>query len=329
MDLTVVAQAVVAADAVLPVGGRTHAEVGNPVHDAVEVAAPHGVVAYEPADLTVTVGAGTTCAALDALLAEHGQECALDPRDPNATVGGVLASGLSGWRRLRHGPVRDQVLEIRVVLADGRVVKGGGPTVKNVTGYDLPRLLVGSLGTLGLLVQVTLRCRPRAPVARWYTADTPPDALFRPSAVLWDGTRVHVLLEGVVTDVDAQADALRPGAQPARPDGAHRGRISVAPGAVQAVGRDLDALRPDPEHPGPVRWCAELGVGTIHVAGDTPAALDSARDVAHRHGGWLLREAGGDRLDGFGRPLPNRALMRRIKDALDPHAKFAPGRLPL
>ena len=115
----------------------------------------------------MTVGAGTTCAELDAVLAERGQECPLDPRDATATVGGVIACGLSGVRRLRHGPLRDQVLEVRFVTADGRLVKAGGPTVKNVTGYDLPRLLVGSFGTLGLLSQVTLRCRPIAKARAW------------------------------------------------------------------------------------------------------------------------------------------------------------------
>ena len=81
-----------------------------------------------------------------------------------ATIGGILACGLSGVRRLRHGPVRDHVLEVRFETGDGRMVKGGGPTVKNVTGYDIPRLFVGSLGTIGVLHQATLRCRPRVPV---------------------------------------------------------------------------------------------------------------------------------------------------------------------
>src|SRR5262249_31184397 len=154
--------AVAAADAVQPVGARTQWETGNPPGPGVEVAAPAGIVRYEPDDLTVTVGAGTTFAEVDAALAEHGQECPLDPRDPAATIGGIVATGLSGVRRLRHGPLRDHVLEIRFVTGDGRVVKGGGPTVKNVTGYDLPRVFVGSYGTLGVLVQLTLRCRPRA-----------------------------------------------------------------------------------------------------------------------------------------------------------------------
>jgi len=313
------------APVVAPVGGRTQWGAGGPPPaGAAEVRAPAGVVAYEPADMTVTVGAGTTVAELDALLAAHGQEVPLDPQAPDATVGGVLACGLSGLRRLRHGPVRDHLLEVRLVTGDGAEVTGGGPTVKNVTGYDIPRLFVGSFGTLGVCTRVTLRCRPRPRASRWVIA-APGMVCHRPAAWLWDGGREMVLLEGSTTDVDAQAGACATlGAAPALPAGAHRGRISVAPGRVRAVGAALDAAI------GRGAWCAELGVGTVHVAGAAPEVLARARAVAHDHGGWMLREAGGDPADdGFGRPLPNRALMRRIKDAFDPDHRCNPGRLPL
>jgi glycolate oxidase FAD binding subunit len=319
VDLSECRAAVAAAPAVVAVGARTQFEVGNRVEPALEVRAPAGVVDYEPADMTITVGGGTRFRALDDELRAHGQECALDPRAPDATVGGLLAAGLSGVRRLRHGPIRDHVLEVHVVMADGRVVKGGGPTVKNVTGYDLPRLLVGSLGTLAVLARVTLRCRPRAPCARWFTTTEVPRDLYRPSSVLWDGRTAHVLLEGVRADVDAEAHGMAPATTPELPVGPHRGRISVAPGHVRALTGDLDGLR----------WCAELGVGTVHVACEAPTELQRARRAAERHGGWLLREAGGDGIDGFGSALPNRALMRRIKHAFDPTGKLAPGRLPL
>jgi glycolate oxidase FAD binding subunit len=327
MDLTAddVAAAVVAAvaagDALVPVGARTQWETGNPPDAGQEIPVPAGVTHYEPDDLTVCVGAGTSFALLDDTLAARGQECALDPRDRSATVGGVIACGLSGMRRLGHGPLRDQVLEVRFVTADGHVVKGGGPTVKNVTGYDLPRLFVGSFGTLGVLVQVTLRCRPRAAYAHWYRSVEPPD-VFRAAAMLWDGRQVWSLLEGDELDVGAQADGLCPAEPPILPDGEHRGRISVAPGELPALAVQLSALRG-------ARWCAELGVGTVHVAADDAAVLVAARAVAHDRHGWLLRENGGGAMDGFGRPLPNAALMRRVKDAFDPGRKLAPGRLPL
>ena len=320
------AEAVRAADAVVAVGGRTQWEVGNPPRaDAVEVHAPAGVITYEPADLTVTVGAGTTEAELAQVLGEHAQECALDPRSDHATVGGMLATGLSGYRRLRHGPLRDRVLEVRFVNADGDIVKGGGPTVKNVSGFDIPRLVVGSLGTIGVLTQVTLRCQPVDRVSEWSSTTEDPLAVlrrgYRPSCVLWDGHETRVLVEGVAADVEAERVAMRTTAaapRPSSPSGAHRGRISVRPSALAALAPALDRAR--------VRWLAEVGVGTVHVAADTEADLLAARVAAEAAGGWLLREAGAPGLDGFGAAFPNLALQERIRAAFDPTGKFSRGR---
>lgn len=323
-----VASRVAEADTVAPVGSATHREVGGPVPTGTEVRAPAGIITYDPAELTVTVGAGTTLEELTAVLGAAGQECALDPRDPRATVGGTLACGLSGPRRLRYGPLRDRVLEVRFANAEGALVRGGGPTVKNVTGYDMPRLLVGSLGTLGVLTRVILRCQPRSLHARWGVTDqASADVLatcFRPSTVFWDGARVTVLLEGHERDVELQAKAvgLEPCAgSPPLPEGMHRGRASVDPDKVAALAAELD-------HLGGVRWLAECGVGTVHVACDDESDLAAARRTAESVGGWMLREAGGPGLDGFGIALPNAALMARVKEAFDPYGKFAPGRLP-
>ncbi|MGQ0804819.1 MAG: FAD-binding oxidoreductase [Actinomycetota bacterium] len=320
---------VAAAETVVPVGGRTHWDVGGPAPTGVEVRAPAGIVAYDPAELTVTVGAGTTVAALAATLEQGGQESVLAPRDPAAaTVGGVLAAGLSGHRRLRSGPLRDRLLEVRFVTGDGRVVKGGGPTVKNVTGYDLPRLLVGSLGTIGVIVQVTLRCQPRPRHATWAGTAADPFEVrrrcFRPSCIAWDGVATRVLLEGDPDDIAAELHAgdLAPGGGgPAWPDGSHRGRISVQPSRLGALAdqvRGIDGLR----------WVAEIGVGTVHVAADSGAPIARARAAAEAQGGWLLREQG-DGIDGFGAGVPNQQLMARIKAAFDPTGKLSPGRLPL
>jgi len=324
-------QAVVAdAETVLPVGGGTHREVGNPVIAATPVGAPRGIVTYDPAELTVTAWAGTTVGELGATLAAENQECVLDGRDPTGTIGGLLAVGLSGHRRLRYGPLRDRVLEVRFVTADGRVVRGGGPTVKNVTGYDMPRLLVGSFGTLGILTRVILRCQPRPPCIRWFGTDLEPAAVqarcFQPSTIFWHpDAGSQILLEGHPDDVDAQARAasLDPlDEAPTLPDGPHQGRISVAPDRISQLGHELESI-------GEITWIAEWGVGTVHVAAPTEAALSAARVAAHDAQGWLLRTAGAAGLDGFGIELPNGALMARIKVAFDPEAKLAPGRLPI
>lgn len=323
-----VATAVAAASAVAPVGTGTHRDVGGPAPEGDEVRAPAGVVTYDPAELTITIGAGTTIAELDAVLGDAEQECPLDPRDDAATVGGTLATGCSGSRRLRYGPLRDRLLEVRFATGDGRLVRGGGPTVKNVTGYDLPRLLVGSFGTVGVLTRVILRCQPRAPAWWWGASGDAPDLVrgrcFRPSSVLWDGTATRVLLEGHDGDLTAEARqaGLEPSTVPPWPSGEHRGRISVRPSRLSVLGRALDGIAG-------VRWIAEVGVGTVHVATDDVEVFAAARDAAATAGGWLLRETGAPMLDGFGCELPNAALMSRVKEAFDPEWKLASGRLPL
>jgi glycolate oxidase FAD binding subunit len=117
------------------------------------------VIEYEPADMTVTVEAGITFGVLQSLLAEHNQFLPIDaPAD--ATVGGVLAANISGPSRHAYGLPRDWLIGCRVVLADGTIIKGGGRVVKNVAGYDIPKLAVGSLGTLGVIAEATFKLAP-------------------------------------------------------------------------------------------------------------------------------------------------------------------------
>jgi FAD/FMN-containing dehydrogenase len=255
VDLTAFAEEVGIDGPVVAVGGRTQWDVGGPVHaGAREVHPPAGIVSHQPEEMIVRVGAGTPVADLDAALAERGQTVALPAWD-GATVGGVLAVGRSGLRRLGWGPVRDTLLEARYVSAEGRLVKAGGPVVKNVTGFDLCRLLVGSLGTIGRQAEVVLRVRPRPAVSRWFRGEGDPFALcrrlHRPSSLLWDGTTTWVLLEGHPADVSAEASAL--GAGFAEVDGSPpvptAGRESVRPSALPAL-------------TGP--FVAEVGVGVVH-----------------------------------------------------------------
>ena len=119
------------------------------------------MVEHTPGDMTVTAEAGVPLAALQETLGQAGQWLALDPALPaGTTIGGIVATAASGPRRLRYGGVRDQIIGVRVVRADGTIAKGGGKVVKNVAGFDLPKLFTGSLGTLGVIVAATFRLYP-------------------------------------------------------------------------------------------------------------------------------------------------------------------------
>ncbi|HET6384397.1 MAG TPA: FAD-binding oxidoreductase [Armatimonadota bacterium] len=120
------------------------------------------LIDYQPGDLTVTVEGGATLAALQEILAQHGQFVALESRDPDReTIGGLLAVGSSALLRCAYGPPRDQVIGMAVAMPDGSVIHAGGRVVKNVAGYDLCKLFTGSLGTLGVIVEATFRVRPK------------------------------------------------------------------------------------------------------------------------------------------------------------------------
>ena len=155
---------------VTPWGGGTKMGIGSPPNRSglvLGLKRLDRILEHEPGDLTVTVEAGLPFGMLQAELAKRGQWLSLDGgATERATVGGVLASAASGPRRHLYGTARDLVIGLTVVMADGSVVRGGGKVVKNVAGYDLPKLYVGSFGTLGVLVEATLKLRPRPDVDR-------------------------------------------------------------------------------------------------------------------------------------------------------------------
>ncbi len=293
-----------AADAVCIVGGRTQWSVGGlPLASARELRAPAGIVDYHPAEMTVRLGAGTTMSEIDAALAAKGQTTVLEGAT-DATVGGVLAVGHSGLRRLRVGPMRDALLQVRYVSADGRLITAGGPTVKNVTGYDLCRLMVGSLGTLGCFAEVILRTRPRPVAGQWWCVAGDPFAvtapLYRPSTVLWDGETTWVHLEGHVADVTAQGEiiARAGGARCEGPPALPSVRSSVAPSELPAVIRS-----------GAAGHCVvEIGVGIVHGQRALPRSATPAAVVElHRR----LRHE----FDPLQRLNPGRNALRALEDA--------------
>jgi FAD binding domain len=204
MDLTAFAEAVGTIGPVSIVGLGTR---GGHVPGCKVVAAPRGIVDYNPAEMTLRCGAGTSMDEVSSALQAAGQMVALAP---GGTVGGALATAASDIRRLGRGPAREALLQARFVTADGLVAKAGGPTVKNVSGFDLCRLLVGSHGAVGFLGEVILRSRPAPAVSRWFAGAADPDVvrgrLYRPAAVLWDGRTTWVCLEGHPADVADQAE---------------------------------------------------------------------------------------------------------------------------
>ena len=147
-------------------GGGSKDFYGEPlIGEPLDVSAYRGVVSYEPSELVVTVRAGTPLAEIEALLASQGQCLPFEPPHfgPNATVGGMVASGLSGPARASVGAVRDYMLGVKIINGQGELLTFGGQVMKNVAGYDVSRLLAGSLGTLGVLLEVSLKVLPIAP----------------------------------------------------------------------------------------------------------------------------------------------------------------------
>ena len=209
-------------------GGGSKLGLGNPPERADLVVLTGGlnqVLEHAAGDLVVRAQAGVRLADLQAALAPAGQQLALDPPEPRATLGGVVAANASGPRRLRYGTVRDLLIGVTVVLADGTVAKAGGKVVKNVAGYDLAKLFCGSLGTLGMVAEVIFRLHPVPAAASVVTLQVngPQEAgqamrrltrsTLEPSAAEltvdewgWPG-RLTVVFEGIQPGVEAQAAA--------------------------------------------------------------------------------------------------------------------------
>ena len=312
-DLAAFAAEIGPAGEVACAGGMTQWETGGAPAPAVRtVRAPRGVVSHEPAEMIVRVGAATTLSELQDTLADAGQQVAIESDLPaQATVGGLLSVGHGGLRRLGWGPVRDTVLEVSAVNSLGEVIRAGAPLVKNVTGFDLCRLLVGSLGTLALLGEVVLRCRPLPEAEEWWVGEGADpfalaDRLYQPLAVLWDGNRTWVGLAGYAVDIRSQVEGVL---------GADFVRIEGPPAPAGTIRRSLrpSALRDLPGRSGSGSWLAEVGVGVVHCDEVTAAAL--------------LRPPGAGHSQGI--PEPVVRLHREIKHRFDPTGRLNPGRSPL
>lgn len=167
--------AVRSADRVRPRGGGTKPALSSPPDSVsvLELGGLSGIVEYDPGEYTFTALAGTTLREVEELLATNGQHLPFDPplASGGATLGGTVAAGLSGPGRQRFGGVRDFLIGVRFVDGDGRLIRGGGKVVKNAAGFDFPKLLVGSLGELGVLGELTFKVFPRRGVTRSVIAE--------------------------------------------------------------------------------------------------------------------------------------------------------------
>ena len=216
--------------AVIPCGGGTKLGWGNAPSRAdllVSTARLNRILEHAWADLTVTVEAGCTIETLQQTLAQHGQRLALDPLWPEkATVGGILSTNDSGALRLRFGALRDLIIGVTIALADGTLASSGGKVVKNVAGYDLPQLVTGAFGTLGVITHAVFRLHPLPRLSRSFTisASNPEEAQkvvlaiqdseLAPVALqsrfcAQASPVVDILFEGTEAGLDAQTSQLR------------------------------------------------------------------------------------------------------------------------
>jgi glycolate oxidase FAD binding subunit len=200
------------------------------------------------------------------------------------------------------------------VSAEGRLITGGGPTVKNVTGFDLPRLLCGSLGTLGLLAEVILRTNPVPDTSRWLRSEGADpfevnDALLRPSAVLWDGEVVWVQLEGHRADVEADTDRLAP-----------IGDFAPVDGPPPLPGHRWSLRPSDLRRLGPAATGHRTGAGV----GSEPVEVPGGRFVASIGVGLVLTDQPPS--PRWAQP-PVQAITERLKHTFDPNGRLNPGRM--
>ncbi len=311
-------------------GGGTKQGYGDAPPPAIVVSTEKlaAVEAWEPEDLTLVVGPGAGVADVEAMLAGRSQTAVLPERPGASTVGGTIASGVSSLRRGRFYGTRERVLEVTLVTGDGRIVRGGARVVKNVSGYDLPRLSVGAFGSLGVIVSVCLKLFPVAPAAATVIVDNPgaASAIARPLAVLETRSGTEVFVRGTDDEVEAKVRRLggeaRPGHDwPADPTGPYRWSLGVPPGLTASA---IEMM--------PKEWAflAIHGVGEIRAGSDTSAGAGQLRDWAEVNGGHLVavERPAGDDFDPWGAPPAGIDLQRRLIAHFDPARIINPGRLP-
>jgi glycolate oxidase FAD binding subunit len=346
------------------VGGGTELDLGNAptsLDTIVQTAGCNRVIDYAPEDQTITVEAGMTVGAVSEILAKNNQFIAIDAPDADrSTIGGAIATNAYGRRRLRFGSIKDNIVGIGIVRGDGVAARGGGKVVKNVAGFDIPKLMVGALGSLGAVVSATFRVHPidkssgavavrhltSADVMRVY-AEITGEALVPSSIVAYDnGERYDcvVTFDGFRRGVDEQIRATTAIAQRLRfaadtlsqPElvpleererSAHRGAPwRVRLGAAPTV---LAQFLASGEMAG-VQRVYYPAVGAAFVTGDDLDGATIARWRRALDGGTVVVAAmppgARGEVETWGQPPPSFPFMRRMKANFDPKNLCNPGR---
>lgn len=323
-------------------GAESKAFYGRTPEGAPLNAARHrGVIHYESAELVMTARCGTPLKEIESALAKHNQMLAFEPPHyaAGATLGGTVACGIAGPRRAYGGSVRDAVLGVRCISGEGKILRFGGEVVKNVAGFDAFRLMTGAMGTLGVLLDVSLRvvpqpereltlsyeCGSRAAVeemTRWSACPLPV------SATAHDGERLYLRLEGTREGVDAAKRVL--GGE----------RVDDGPEVWRSLREQqhpffsgeepLWRLSVPPATPPSAvvgRWLIEWGGAQRWLKTALPANI--IRETAARAGGHATRFRGGDRDGAVFHPLSAPVLRahKALKNAFDPRGILNPQRM--
>jgi glycolate oxidase FAD binding subunit len=350
--------------AIMPIGSATTLGLGNPAErcDAtIRMRGLRRIVEYIAEDQVVVVEAGITLGELQPALARHGQRLALDPpASDEMTIGGMLAGNTYGPSALRYGTLKDLIVGIEIVRADGAVARAGGKVVKNVAGFDVSKLMVGSLGTLAIITKATFRLHP-LPEARRALAFTAPtaqvfafvlalrEAQLEPSSIValvnGSASRVEVTFEGFTAGVEAQAERSRQIAE--------RMAVFVIPSGASATSGvegqpkyRLKGTYPPAEF---ARVAAEVdsavvypSLGVLSFDGpSTPSGAQRSRGTSvddvlglrrffESIGGTLvvhdMPEEWHGKIDAWGTPPPSLRLMQALKERFDPTHRLSPGR---
>jgi len=325
-------------------GGGSKDFYGGPLRgETLEVGGYRGIVDYDPTELVITARAGTPLAEIEAVLREKGQMLAFEPPHfgSSSTLGGCIAAGLSGPRRPYTGAARDFVLGVRMLDGTGNDLRFGGQVMKNVAGFDVSRLMAGSLGTLGVVLEVSLKMLPLpAAETTLRLAQTAAEAIalvnewaaqpLPVSATAWTDGNLMVRLSGAAAAVDAAAKKL--GGERIAAEAAarfwHGIREHTDPffNSGQPLWRlSLKSTTPPLNLPG--AQLIEWGGALRWLATDADA--HTVRAAAALGGGHATLFRASDKSAGVFQPLPPalQTIHRKIKRTFDPAGIFNPGRL--